>query len=78
MIDAEIAERTRGFQMGRRKRKYYISKTLHFFNLFSFLLFLCKNMKFYAVILDVSEVGTQDSSRQKWLIQTWMMIMTKK
>nr|POE46634.1 putative disease resistance protein [Quercus suber] len=32
-------ERTRGFQMGRRK-----------------------------LILDVSEVGTQDSSRQKWLI----------
>ena len=36
VIDAEIAERTRGFQMGRRKRKYYISKTLHFFNLFLF------------------------------------------
>ena len=34
VIDAEIAERTRGFQIGRRMRKYYISKTLHFFNLF--------------------------------------------
>ena len=34
VIDAEIAERTGGFQMGKRKRKYYISKALHFFNLF--------------------------------------------
>ena len=31
VIDAEIAERTGGFQMGKRKRKYYISKALHFF-----------------------------------------------
>ena len=58
--------------------KFYINLFWVSFKIYFFFLAGFHFMDMFAVILDVSEVGTQDSSTQKWLIQTWMIIMTKK